>query len=163
PRRWPPPSTTCWRAGGSGAHRPRGPAGQRRRRAPAGTTGPGRRRRGRPRRLPGLPAGRRGRRTAARRRRGAPLRLPVDRRRAAGLALPDGDDGRLAVRRPLPPVDHEPGYVVLHPGASVPARAWPAGHCREAVELLADAGHRVLVTGGPAERELTAAVAGTRG
>ncbi len=83
--------------------------------------------------------------------------------RAAGFDLPDGDDGRLAVRRPLPPTDHEPGYVVLHPGASVPARAWPAERCAEAVEALADAGWRVLVTGGPGERELTAAVAGTRG
>jgi ADP-heptose:LPS heptosyltransferase len=83
--------------------------------------------------------------------------------RAAGFALPDGDDGRLAVRRPLPSIDHEPGYVVLHPGASVPARAWPAERCAEAVEALADAGWRVLVTGGPGERALTAAVAGTRG
>ncbi|SFP14579.1 ADP-heptose:LPS heptosyltransferase [Geodermatophilus dictyosporus] len=106
--------------------------------------------------------------------------------RAAGFDLPDGDDGRLAVRRPLPPVDARdlhtrgfgvseghrcahlaealaPGYVVLHPGASVPARAWPAERCAEAVEALADAGHRVLVTGGPGERALTAAVAGTRG
>jgi ADP-heptose:LPS heptosyltransferase len=83
--------------------------------------------------------------------------------RAAGFELPAGDDGRLAVRRPLPPVPHEPGYVVLHPGASVPARAWPARCCAEAVEALADAGHRVLVTGGPGDRGLTAAVAGTRG
>ena len=83
--------------------------------------------------------------------------------RAAGFDLPPGDDGRLAVRRPLPPVAHEPGYVVLHPGASVPARAWPAGHCAEAVEALAEAGHRVLVTGSPSERELTAFVAGSRG
>ncbi|MFC4693730.1 glycosyltransferase family 9 protein [Geodermatophilus arenarius] len=83
--------------------------------------------------------------------------------RAAGFDLPDGDDGRLAVRRPLPAVGHEPGYVVLHPGASVPARAWPAERCAEAVEALADAGHRVLVTGGPGERALTASVAGTRG
>ncbi|MCZ2858423.1 glycosyltransferase family 9 protein [Blastococcus sp. VKM Ac-2987] len=87
--------------------------------------------------------------------------------RAAGFELPAGDDGRLVVRRPLPPVAHpaaaEPGYVVLHPGASVPARAWPAQRCAEAVEALADAGHRVLVTGGPGERELTALVAGTRG
>ena len=83
--------------------------------------------------------------------------------RAAGFDLPAGDDGRLTVRGPLPPVAHEPGYVVLHPGASVPARAWPAHRCAEAVEALADAGHRVLVTGGPGERELTAAVAGTRG
>ncbi len=90
--------------------------------------------------------------------------------RAAGFDLPAGDDGRLAVHRPLPPVAHEPGgpdlspgYTVLHPGASVPARAWPAARCAEAVEALADAGHRVLVTGGPGERALTAAVAGTRG
>jgi ADP-heptose:LPS heptosyltransferase len=90
--------------------------------------------------------------------------------RAAGFDLPAGDDGRLAVRRPLPPVAPEPrgpdlssGYVVVHPGASVPARAWPAHRCAEAVEALADAGHRVLVTGGPGERALTATVAGTRG
>ena len=83
--------------------------------------------------------------------------------RAAGFDLPPGDDGRLAVRRPLPLVSQEPGYVVLHPGASVPARAWPAELCAEAVEALADAGHRVLVTGGPAERTLTAFVAGRRG
>jgi hypothetical protein len=83
--------------------------------------------------------------------------------RAAGFELPPGDDGLLAVRRPLPPIDHEPGYVVVHPGASVPARAWPAGRFAEAVEALSDEGHRVLVTGGPGERALTAAVAGTRG
>ena len=89
---------------------------------------------------------------------------------AAGFPLPPGDDGRLAVRRPLP----EPGallgpgpapdaYVVLHPGASVPARAWSPERCAAAVEALSDAGHRVLVTGGPGERALTARVAGTRG
>ncbi len=82
---------------------------------------------------------------------------------AAGFGLPDGDDGRLALRRPLPPVAHEPGYVVLHPGASVPARAWPAQRCAEAVEALTGAGHRVLVTGGPGETALTAAVAGSSG
>ncbi|WP_369140753.1 glycosyltransferase family 9 protein [Modestobacter versicolor] len=83
--------------------------------------------------------------------------------RAAGFALPPGDDGRLAVRRPLPATGRAPGYVVLHPGASVPARAWPAERCAEAVVALADAGRQVLVTGGPGERALTEAVAGTRG
>jgi ADP-heptose:LPS heptosyltransferase len=88
--------------------------------------------------------------------------------RAAGFDLPPGDDGRLAVRRPLPPV--APGvlpggapYVVLHPGSAAPARAWPADSCAEAVEALVDAGHRVVVTGGPGERALTARVAGRRG
>jgi ADP-heptose:LPS heptosyltransferase len=88
--------------------------------------------------------------------------------RAAGFELPPADDGRLAVRRPLPPLALEAlptgePYVVLHPGASVPARAWPPGRCAEAVEALAGAGHRVVVTGGPGERALTAAVAGRRG
>jgi ADP-heptose:LPS heptosyltransferase len=83
--------------------------------------------------------------------------------RAAGFGPPDGDDGRLAVRRPLPEVEHltgRGGYVVLHPGASVPAREWPAERCAQAVRALAQAGHRVLVTGSPAERQLTAMVAG---
>ena len=86
--------------------------------------------------------------------------------RAAGFELPDGDDGRLAVRRPLPEVEHltgRGGYVVLHPGASVPAREWPAERCAQAVRALTQAGHRVLVTGSPAERQLTATVAGDAG
>jgi ADP-heptose:LPS heptosyltransferase len=87
---------------------------------------------------------------------------------AAGFELPFGDDGRLRVREPLPDVSallgSRPGrYVVLHPGASVPARAWSPRRCAEAVTALAAAGHRVVVTGGPAETALTRAVAGTDG
>jgi ADP-heptose:LPS heptosyltransferase len=85
---------------------------------------------------------------------------------AGGFALPAGDDGRLAVRRPLPDVSHlipaEP-YVVVHPGTSVPARAWPVGHHAAATRLLVEHGHRVVVTGAPAERELTSSVAGASG
>jgi ADP-heptose:LPS heptosyltransferase len=82
---------------------------------------------------------------------------------AAGFTLPRGDDGRLRIRTPLPNVDHlvgavPPGYVVLHPGASVPARAWPPHRWAEAASALV---HKpVVVTGSPAERQLTAAVAG---
>jgi ADP-heptose:LPS heptosyltransferase len=85
---------------------------------------------------------------------------------AAGYRLPAGDDGLLAVRRPLPNVEdltHGPGYVVVHPGASVPAREWPAQHCAQAVRALAAAGHRVVVTGSTRERRLTAEVAGDTG
>ncbi|MFL6056831.1 MAG: glycosyltransferase family 9 protein, partial [Actinoallomurus sp.] len=85
---------------------------------------------------------------------------------AAGFPLPPGDDGRLAVRTPLPDVRHLTGdgpYVVLHPGASVPARAWPAWCCAEAVEELTARGWRTLVTGTRAERDLTARVAGKTG
>jgi ADP-heptose:LPS heptosyltransferase len=86
--------------------------------------------------------------------------------RAAGYPLPAGDDGRLAVRRPLPAVENltgGPGYVVVHPGASVPAREWPPQHCAQAVRALVAAGHRVVVTGSARERNLTAKVAGDTG
>jgi ADP-heptose:LPS heptosyltransferase len=82
---------------------------------------------------------------------------------AAGFRLPSGDDGALAVRRPLPdvsPLLPGGGFVVLHPGTSVPARAWPAGRYAEAARLLTDRGHRVVVTGAPTERALTAQVTG---
>jgi ADP-heptose:LPS heptosyltransferase len=84
---------------------------------------------------------------------------------AAGCELPPGDDGGLEV---LPPPDMSAltgprPYLVLHPGATVPARTWPAERCREAVAALRARGHRVLVTGGPGERALTARVAGTAG
>ncbi|HEX6404275.1 MAG TPA: glycosyltransferase family 9 protein [Pseudonocardiaceae bacterium] len=85
---------------------------------------------------------------------------------AAGYRLPAGDDGRLAVRRPLPSAEHltgASGYVVVHPGASVPAREWPVQHCAGAVRALTAAGYRVLVTGSACERHLTAQVAGDYG
>lgn len=85
---------------------------------------------------------------------------------AAGFPLPPGDDGRLAVRRPLPDVSAlvpSVPYVVVHPGASVPTRAWPPSRCAEAVAALAEAGWGVVVTGGPGERELTSYVAGSDG
>ncbi|MGC0337866.1 glycosyltransferase family 9 protein [Streptomyces sp. SLBN-8D4] len=87
----------------------------------------------------------------------------LDLAEAAGF--PRVDDGRLRV---LPPphtirlTGPEP-YVVLHPGASVPARAWSRERCAEAVRELTAAGQRVVVTGGPGERELTAYVAGEHG
>ncbi|MFI6043853.1 glycosyltransferase family 9 protein [Nocardia sp. NPDC051321] len=82
---------------------------------------------------------------------------------AAGFRLPPGDTGKLAVRRPLPDVSGMtggPGYMVVHPAASVPARQPSADRSAAFVAALANAGHRVIVTGGPADRALTAAVAG---
>jgi ADP-heptose:LPS heptosyltransferase len=81
---------------------------------------------------------------------------------AAGFTLPDGDDGALAVRRPLPDVSHllpAGPFVVLHPGTSVPARAWPVERYAEAARELTARGHRVVVTGAPSETGLTARVA----
>lgn len=88
----------------------------------------------------------------------------LDLARACGAVLPDGDEGRLAVRPEVleAPAPAEP-YVVLHPGTSVPARAWPAERHREACRALAAAGYRVVVTGAPDETDLTAYVAGEDG
>lgn len=86
--------------------------------------------------------------------------------RAVGYDSPPGDDGRLAVRQPLPDVGSLVGggrYVVLHPGASAPARRWPAERWAAAVTELAGRGRRVVVTGGPRELRLTAAVCGATG
>ena len=80
-----------------------------------------------------------------------------------GYTLPAGDAGQLAVLRPRleEPNPAGPGpYVVVHPGASVPARTWRAERHRALVDVLVAAGRRVVVTGSPAERALTAAVAG---
>jgi ADP-heptose:LPS heptosyltransferase len=82
--------------------------------------------------------------------------------RAAGFDLPPGDDGRLAITEPPDTAEIGP-YVVVHPGASVPARAWSPDRCAQTVTALAEAGHRVLVTGGPDETALTRHVAGTHG
>jgi ADP-heptose:LPS heptosyltransferase len=82
---------------------------------------------------------------------------------ALGYSLPHDDDGRLAVRRPaeLPRSAEalEP-YVVVHPGASVSARAWEVERHAELVDALVESGRNVVVTGGPSERELTGRVAG---
>ncbi len=86
--------------------------------------------------------------------------------RAGGCELPPGDDGRLRVRVPdqLPRTLAEKlgdaPYVAFHPGAAVPARRPTTARIAGMVAALAAAGHRVVVTGGESERDLTAAVAG---
>lgn len=94
---------------------------------------------------------------------------------AAGASLPTGDDGRLAVRtdttdlssRPVPtgrdqrlPGNRPGGFVAVHPGASVAARAWAPDRHRALVSELTWRGHAVAVTGAPDETDLTARVAG---
>ena len=65
----------------------------------------------------------------------------------------DADPTDLALRRP----------VIVHPGASHPARRWPAERYAEVVWSLSDAGEDVVVTGSAAERDLVHQVAGIRG
>jgi heptosyltransferase-3 len=98
---------------------------------------------------------------------GHEVEAALDLASAAGGRLPTGDDGRLAVRGPLPEfaglVPDEP-YVVLHPAASVPARSLRGDHARRIADALLADGWAVLVTGGLADTALTAAAAppGTR-
>ncbi|MBF5082270.1 glycosyltransferase family 9 protein [Quadrisphaera sp. INWT6] len=91
---------------------------------------------------------------------------------ATGRAVPA--DPRLALRRPLPALPDDLAVelgddlgagrcVVLHPGASVPARAPQPRVAAAAGAALAAAGWRVVVTGGPGERDLTAEVAAAAG
>lgn len=84
---------------------------------------------------------------------------------AAGYARPDGDDGRLRIHgweEADVEIPQQP-YVVVHPGASAPARTWPAPRFRQTVAQLAEQGIVPVVTGSTQERELTAEVAGGAG
>ncbi len=77
-----------------------------------------------------------------------------------GYRLPPGDDGRLSVQFDAPnPLHATPAYVVLHIGASVPARAWSAEANVAAAGALSAAGWQVVLTGGPAEQRHAEAVA----
>lgn len=75
---------------------------------------------------------------------------------AAGYPPPPGDDLRLRVTV----TGNHGDLVVVHPGASVPARACPPELCRDIVSALQGARYSVAVTGGPDERALTRFVAG---
>jgi ADP-heptose:LPS heptosyltransferase len=80
-----------------------------------------------------------------------------------GYRLAEGDDGGLRVRLDGADVpDLEGRYVVVHPGASVPARAWAPERHAALVDALVEGGRRVVVTGGSSERPLTSLVAGPR-
>jgi ADP-heptose:LPS heptosyltransferase len=84
----------------------------------------------------------------------------------AGGSLPPGDDGRLAVRRPLPTVARlvpQQPYVVVHPSASVAARALVPDHAARLASAVVDAGWQVVVTGGHGDRVLTRSVADAAG
>jgi histidinol-phosphate phosphatase family protein len=75
----------------------------------------------------------------------------------AGFPPDPRDEPVLRVRHDPPP--RETGYVVVHPGASVPARACPPRRVAGIVAALIAAGSEVVVTGAPQERELTRRVA----
>ncbi|HEX3833172.1 MAG TPA: glycosyltransferase family 9 protein [Solirubrobacteraceae bacterium] len=82
---------------------------------------------------------------------------------ALDYRLSPSDTSELRVRTPAGlsgAVSDLAPYLVVHPGASVRARAWGAERHTQLVAELAASDRRVVVTGGPDERGLTASVAG---
>lgn len=75
--------------------------------------------------------------------------------RAHGIPADPGDVRLPAPAGPSP----APGAVVVHPGADSPARRWPADRYAAVIEEVQAAGHRVVLTGGPGEEELTTRIA----
>lgn len=72
---------------------------------------------------------------------------------AAGHRLPQDDRGGLRVHRG--PDDGAPaGHIVVHPGASVPARGLPPKVVTQIVAELTGRGRRVVITGSSSERPL---------
>ena len=89
-----------------------------------------------------------------------PVRM-LEIARAAGFELAPFDDGRLAVAGPLPTVELglPARFLVVHPGVTAPARAYPDERWAETVTALTRAGWPVAITGSTSERELTARLA----
>ncbi|MEV4702706.1 glycosyltransferase family 9 protein [Actinoplanes sp. NPDC049316] len=67
----------------------------------------------------------------------------------------DPSDLSLAV----PDADVPRGVTIVHPGAKSPSRRWPPERYAAVAEALTAAGHRVVVTGSGAEREIATEVA----
>ncbi|MEP6851602.1 MAG: glycosyltransferase family 9 protein [bacterium] len=83
---------------------------------------------------------------------------------AAGYARRPGDDGALALRADLidraEPVGLPDGpFVIVHPGVSAPARAYPVESFAAVVAGLTENHRNVVVTGSADEVDLTAQVA----
>ncbi|WP_246078726.1 glycosyltransferase family 9 protein [Modestobacter excelsi] len=72
----------------------------------------------------------------------------------------DPDALDLAVPDLAPPA---PGVAVVHPGAAFPGRRWPPERFSAVAAHLAASGLEVVVTGGPAERDLALGVAAGAG
>ena len=63
----------------------------------------------------------------------------------------------------VPPLAVAEGLTLLHPGAAAASRRWPADRFATVAAQLIGEGHRVVITGGPAERTLAERVAAESG
>jgi ADP-heptose:LPS heptosyltransferase len=71
------------------------------------------------------------------------------------------DPGDLDLAVPAVPV--EAGLTIVHPGAKAPSRRWPPDRFAAVARSLAAQGHRVVITGSDAERDIAAHVASAAG
>ncbi|WP_152188870.1 glycosyltransferase family 9 protein [Georgenia satyanarayanai] len=76
------------------------------------------------------------------------------------LASAGGECGPEDLRLPVEAATDSADAVVLHPGAASGSRRWPVERWHDLARRLSAAGHRLLVTGSPAEAQLCAEVAG---
>ena len=67
------------------------------------------------------------------------------------------------MRWPCLPVDVVEGLTLVHPGAAAVSRRWPADRFAKVAAQLRREGHRVVITGGHAERSLAERVAAASG
>jgi histidinol-phosphate phosphatase family protein len=81
---------------------------------------------------------------------------------AAGFRLPDDDEPVLRLRNRRSDAA-DGGYVVVHPGTSVPTRACPPALVADIVAALCAAGFPVVLTGEAQEKALTARIAAASG
>ncbi len=77
----------------------------------------------------------------------------------AALEFPIEDIDRTAIRM-LAPLLPEGRYVCIHAGARLASRRWPAARFGQVADGLAARGWRVVLTGGPEERAISADVLG---
>jgi len=79
-------------------------------------------------------------------------------RRGRQLEFPLLDDDRSALRALWPAIDDGP-YVCVHAGAQLASRRWPLARFAAVADAIAQAGRRVVLTGGEPERALVNALA----
>jgi ADP-heptose:LPS heptosyltransferase len=79
-------------------------------------------------------------------------------RRGEHLEFPlcAGDHAQLA--RDIPELPSPRAYVVVHPGARLPSRRWPAQRFAQVADALAAEGWRIVLTGSAEEKPLVAEV-----
>ena len=81
----------------------------------------------------------------------------------AALDAPHAPTPPLAGLLPVPDVPAPAGRTLVHCGAKAPARRWQPDRFAELARRLHAAGHRVVVTGGPAEAGLAREIAAAAG